>query len=83
MSGINIQTLVEGESNRVVIQSTIGRRIVDGDRGIGQASNKFLDISDTQCARNGGAKSHAIPEYEVEANKGIGSECAGSNFCDA
>ena len=56
---------------------------MDGDRGVGQASDKFLDISDTQCARNGGAKPRAIPEYEVEANKGIGSECAGSNLCDA
>ena len=83
MSGINIQTLVDGEGNRIVIQSRVGRRIVDGDRGVGQAGDKFLYISDTQCARNGGAKPHAIPEYEVESNKGIGSECVGSNFCYA
>lgn len=73
VGSVNVQALTKRERHRVVVQGRVSRRVVDGNGGMGQTSDKFLDVADTLYASDWRAEGRVIPEEEVET--------AGTLFC--
>lgn len=56
MGSIDIQTLPKRESDGVVIQCGVGRRVVSLNRRVGQTSDHFLNVANTLYTGDGRTK---------------------------
>lgn len=61
MRRVDVEALPERERDGVVVERRVGRGVVHGDRGVGEACNELLDPADALHARDGGAEGGAIP----------------------
>ena len=64
---VHVETLIERERDRVIIQCSIRRCVVRLDRCVRQSRYEFLDVSDALYTADGRAESRAIPEVEIKS----------------
>jgi hypothetical protein len=66
MCSIDIQALPKRERNRIVVQSSVGRRVVHRDRRKRQTRDHLLDPADSLYASDRRTEGGAIPELEIK-----------------
>lgn len=66
MSSINIQALIQRESDWVIVQGSVGGCVMDGDGRVSETCDELLDPTNSLDASDGRAECRAIPEEQVQ-----------------
>ena len=69
MRRIHVQTLVQWERDRIIIQRRVRRGVVRLDRRLCETGDELLDVADPLGACEWGTEGGCVPEVEVEAGR--------------
>lgn len=66
MSRIHVEALTEREGGRVVVERPVRRRIVHGNRGVGQTSDELLHVANALHSSYRRTEGRVVPEVQIQ-----------------